>query len=195
MSVRARLVFAVALAACKQSTPPPSPGAPADCAKVAEIVATYEVGSTAAAEARSAAVTRHRDACKAANVTVTEANCIAKATGTWDLMACAPKMFPQRATSDDCKTVATKMRASIIADMPKEVGSAGVAMVDKMMAVIEASCAEDNWPTAFRTCILDAKPEELVGSKKCEGLLPQELQFKMGERLKPIVKPDAPPPP
>jgi hypothetical protein len=195
-SSRAALATLLLVACNQSSTPPPAPESAADCAKVAEIVTNYELGAGAKADARTAAVARHREACKTAGLTVADANCIAKAKGTWDLMACAPKMFPQRATGGDCKAVAAKMRDSIVADLPKDMGSAGLAMVDKMIVVIEQSCSDDNWPAEFRTCILDAKPEELVGTskkRKCDDMLPHEMQLKMGERLKPIIIRDMPP--
>jgi len=193
--VRSLLVLACALVACnQQGTPPPSPTAPADCAKVSAIVTMFELGPDAKSEIRNAAIDRHRDECTNAKLTVTEANCMAKAKNTWELMACAPAMFPQRASVGDCKAVGAKMRDVIAASMPKDVGSAGSAMVEKMMVVVEASCTEDSWPAEYRKCIIDAKLEELTGdSKKCEGLLSDKLRVKMGERLKPIVNPSAPP--
>src|SRR5262249_24898116 len=125
-----------------------------------------------------------------------------------DLFGCAPALFPERGAAgsgsaaptatapppapappkDECDAIAQKMRGAIIADMPKDTGSAGVAMVDKMLVAIAQSCREDSWPDAFKTCIMKATDAELVSSKKCEDVLPHDLQLKMGERLKPIIQ-------
>ncbi len=181
-------VLVLAVAACNQkSTPPPSPDAPADCDKVSEIITNFELGPAAKPETRTPVVANHREDCAAAKINVREATCIAKATSTWELMECAPRLFPQRASSTDCKAVAVRMREAIIADMPPSVGSAGVAMVDKMLGVMEASCREDNWPASFRECITAVPPGNIAAFKKCDDVLPQDMQLKLGERLKPIV--------
>ena len=180
--------LAVVVAACNSSgTPPPSPNAPADCVKVAEIVANFELGPGAKPDVRTPVVAKHHESCKSASVTAGQATCIAKAKATWDMIECAPAMFPARAADGECKAVTGRMREGILVDIPPGTGSAGTAMVDKMMAVIEASCREDSWPTDYRKCVTSAPAADHAAVKKCGDLLPQATQFKLGERLKPIV--------
>jgi len=177
------------LVACKeQGSSKIAANAPADCAKVGAILAGFEVGPGAQPDAHAASVAKHRDACKTQNLNAAEATCMANATSSWQAMECAPRMFPERATGGDCKAVAARIREAIMGDMAKAVGSAGTAMVDKMVPVIESSCRDDNWPAAYRTCVLGAKAGDMAAFKACDTQLPQELQVKMGERLKPIVQ-------
>ncbi len=201
-SVAVALLFASGgLVACKeQGSSKVAANAPADCAKVGEILATFETGAGAQPDVRAAAVTKHRDACKTHNMNAAEATCMANAKSSWQAMECAPRMFPERATGGDCKAVAARIREAIMGDMAKAVGSAGIAMVDKMVPIIESSCRDDNWPAAYRTCVIGAKPGDMATFKACDTQLPQELQVKMGERLKPVVqatldKPTDPAPP
>jgi hypothetical protein len=185
----ALLVASGGVVACKeQGSSKVAANAPADCAKVGEILATFELGAGAQPDARATSVAKYRDACKTHNMNAAEATCVAKATSTWQAIDCAPRMFPDRAATTDCRAVAARTREAILGDMPKEVGSAGLAMVDKMVPIIEASCRDDNWPAAYRTCVVGAKPGDMGAFKACDEKLPQELQLKMGERLKPIVQ-------
>ncbi len=186
--------LATVLAACNSSTPPPSPNAPADCAKVGAIVASFELGPGATPDARAPVVEKYQASCKALSLTALEATCIAKAKATWDMFECAPRMFPDRATGGDCKAVTARMREGILADMPAA-GSSGTAMVDRMMVVIEASCRDDNWPKGYRSCVLSAPAGDSSAVQNCGDLLPQESQLKMGERLKVVVQGSAAVPP
>jgi hypothetical protein len=188
-------VLALVLGAAQSSKP--ADQKPADCDKAAEHLANFEIGTAATPEVRAPVVTRHRGACVEARLTAAEATCIATSETTWSAIECAPRMFPQRATGDECAAVSGRMREAILADMPDDIGSAGVAMVDKMLPVIETSCREDNWPATYRRCVIGSKPGDMASFKTCDGMLPQPLQFRMGERLKPIVAPgnEAPPRP
>jgi hypothetical protein len=174
-----------ALAACNEPGPKVSgKGAEqANCASTAEVVTRFELGLGATPEQRAPVLARYTKACEEARLTPAEGSCIARATTTWAAIECAPRMFPQRAQSSDCKSVVARIRDSVLADMPKETGSAGVAMVDRMMVVMAAACTEDNWPLDYRNCVLSKSV------KSCELMLPQELQVKLGKRLEPIVKP------
>jgi hypothetical protein len=184
----------VLLAACKEAPTPPSPTAPADCTKVAEIVSNFELGPGAKPEQRTPVVAKNLEGCKAAGVTVAEATCVAKAKDTWAVKACVPKMFgvPTAAVAptgtNDCKSTTLRMREAIVADLPKDSGSAGLAMVDRMLVAIEAGCIEDGWPPAYRDCIVGAPSGDKVAFEKCEPLLTGELRMKLGERLKPIIQ-------
>jgi len=186
----------VLLAACKEAPAPPSPTAAADCTKVAEIVTNFELGPAAKPDMRSTAVARNLASCKDTGVTVAEATCIAKAKDTWAVKACAPKMFgvPTPAGSgsavatNDCKSTTLRMREAIVADLPKDGGSAGIAMVDRMLVAIEAGCVQDGWPAEYRDCIVAAPVGNKAAFETCESLLPGELRVKLGERLKPIIQ-------
>lgn len=167
---------------------------------MAEIVTSFELGPGAKPETRASAVARHLASCRDNGVTVAEATCIATAKDTWAVKACAPKMFgvptagsgsalaPTPAATNDCKSTTLRMREAIIADLPKDGGSAGVAMVDRMLVAIEAGCVQDGWPAAYRDCVVAAPSGDKAALEKCEPLLPGELRVKLGERLKPIIQ-------
>lgn len=191
MRLRSLALVFLASASCNQggSSQPP-PGARADCTKTAELLASFESGTAATPEVRAQSVARQQQACVDANLTADEATCISKATSTWQAIECAPRMFPQRAaapSSSDCVAVTGKMRERILSELGTNVGSSGLAMVEKMLPVIQSSCRDDNWPLAYRECITRANPADPNTFAACETSLPQELQVKLGERLKPVV--------
>lgn len=158
----------------------------ADCDKVAEILANFELGPAGKPEARPPIIAKHKQACLDHNLTAVEATCMATVSSTWELIDCAPRMFPQRSTAADCKPVAVRMRQGVRAEMPKEIGTAHHAMLDAMMAAMETACLEDNWPDDYRKCVLAAKPDDHVAFTACD--LPSKLEVQLGERLKPIVR-------
>lgn len=173
-----------ALVACQGSEKTASSPS-ADCTRIAETLATFELGTSAAADARAPAVAKHRAACESTKVTADEARCLAGAKDTWAARACLPRMFPaptQTGATVGCSIVATRMREAVRI----EVGSAGssaMAAVEKMLPVIQRSCEEDGWPAPVLDCIGRGKPGDIAAFQACSNQLPKEMQEKAAQRL------------
>jgi hypothetical protein len=180
------LVLLTVLLACNE--PGPSQSGPANaCARTAERLASFELGPTASTN-RVPTVAKHRAACDAAKLTDAEHGCIANAKDTWTALACAPRMFPDKkaaapADPADCKQVIVRTRAAVEAGMPADSGSAGVAMIDKMMTIMEKACTEDGWPAPVRACVLATPVGNMAALQQCNARLPQDMQDKLTARM------------
>lgn len=162
----------------------------ADCARVAETLATFELGPTASAEARAPVVAKHRTACEATKVTATEAACLDRATDTWAARACLPRMFPPppagvgaNVAATGCATVIDRMRAAVMQQVGSD-GSAAEAALDRMLPVIQTACEQDRWPAAVVDCIARTQPGDITGFQACSSQLPKQLQDKLEHRLR-----------
>lgn len=172
------------LVACNE--PGPSPKAVSgDCARVADQLASLETGGATAPAQRAPVVAKHRAACDAANLTAVEMACIGRAKDTWSAIGCAPRMFPEAKTDGviDCTQVVARTRAASESEMPADTGSAGSAMLDKMMAIVDKACREDNWPEAHRRCVMSTRVGDMKGLQACNQTLPAELQEKLTQRM------------
>jgi hypothetical protein len=179
------VVASLGLGALACNQPGPAQTGPDNaCARTAERLASFELGPTASTN-RVPTVAKHRAACEAAQLTAPEHGCIANAKDTWTAIACVPRMFPGRTpvTLADCKRVIERTRAAVASDMPAQTGSAGAAMLDKMMDVMERSCTEDGWPESVRTCVLATRAGDLAALQKCNTQLPAEMQQKLEQRM------------
>ncbi len=170
----------VALIACQRTDGDPPKGPLASCDKVAELLASIELGNYASPEQRAPAVAHHKQACTTAKVTEEEAACLARARDTWSAVSCVPRMFPKPAPGGDCKEVATRVRQSI---QQTSIGSDAQKLIDKMMPAMEASCIADSWPKPLVACIVAAKPGDLGALEKCNELMPKALQDKLQQRM------------
>jgi hypothetical protein len=188
------VVLWLALAGCQQG-PSKLDTTSGSCARSAELVASFEVGPQATAEQRSASVARHRLACESAALTAAEHTCIARATDTWSVRACAPRMFEPAARGGtaaaagtgveaSCSEVMARMQAAIVATMPADASGGGAKMLDRMMAVMTTACSEDGWPDALKRCVVATKPGDMPALQACNENMPQHLQDKLAERMR-----------
>jgi hypothetical protein len=152
------------------------------CARTAERFTGFEMGS--ASTNRVPTVHRYVTACNAAKLTPAEHNCIANAHDTWTAIACVPRMFPDRgpAALGDCKQVIGRTRAAVAGKM-QGAGSAGTAMIDKMMTIMETSCVEDGWPESVRSCVLQTQAGDMDALQKCNQTLPPDMLEKLQKRI------------
>jgi hypothetical protein len=171
--MRLALAATLVLVGCQANEDRPPPTGAADCGRVGDTLARYELGPVASREQRTPVATEYRDRCIAAHVSRTEAECLFRATDTWKARDCVPSMFKGEHAGGDCKAVAARMNAAVKA-------TAENSAIEKMLPAIEVSCEQDHWPTEIKQCILSAKPDEIA---KCNGLLSQELQNKMAQRM------------
>lgn len=180
------------LVACNEPWPPPKASA-ASCAQLAQQLASLELGTAAKPEQRAPVVAKHRASCETANVTPAEMACFAKANDTWSAIACAPRMFEDTGTlQTECKQVISRMRIAVSGTMPADTGSAGAAMVDKMMAIMQTACVDDRWPASLRACVMATRPGDMPALQACNAQLPQDMQQNLSKRLaQGMAPPDA----
>lgn len=202
--MRAALALLAFAAVGCQRTDATSAGA--DCARVADTLATFELGPAATPDARAPVVAKHRTACESTKVTAAEATCLGRATDTWAARACLPRMFPPppgggtgNVAATGCATVVDRMRVAVMQEVGSE-GSAAEAVLDRMLPIIQSACEQDRWPAAVVDCIARTKPGDMSAFQACANQLPKELQDKLGQKLlaaqeQPAQPPAAPSPP
>lgn len=173
---------------------------PADCQQVADILASFDLGNYAEAEARDPAVARYKAACEKVYVSKEQGECFTKATDKAAAELCAPAMFatqkveieagsgakPAGGTAD-CATIAEKIRGQ----MGKQMGNADPQtqqMFTKVIAIVRESCEQDAWPPAFKSCVI-AAGDSSDAMNKCSTDMPPALQQKMTERMAKAMQP------
>lgn len=168
--------------ACQRT---PSAPATADCTRVAETLATFELGTNATPDQRVPVVAKYRAACESTHVTGAEAACLYAAKDTWAARACLPRMFaapPASAVSAGCTTAMTRMREAV----QHEIGSGGeaaMAAVDQMLPIYREACERDGWPAAVLDCIARTQPGDMTAFQTCANQLPADQQQKLAQRL------------
>jgi hypothetical protein len=156
-----------------------------DCARVAETLTSFEVGTAATPEQRTPVVAKHRAACESTKVTADEAACLGKATDTWAARACLPRMFAAASATGStagCAMFVTRMREAVMTEVGSQ-GSAAAEAIDQMLPVIRQSCEQDVWPAAVLDCVGRSKPGDMTALQTCANQLPQQMQEKMAQRL------------
>ena len=156
---------------------------PADCAKVAEALASFDLGNYAPPEQRAPVVARYKTSCETAMVSKDEGACLDKATDKYSANACLPSMFPPPGAGSgtgDCVEVVQRVRQAVLSDVA---GTDAQKMIDQMLPAMQASCTEDAWPEPLKQCIIAAKPGDKAGLEKCNELMPKTLQDKLQQRM------------
>lgn len=157
---------------------------PADCKKVAEGLASMELGNYAAKDKRAPVVAGYRARCDEAKVSEEEGECLAAARTEWAAVKCVPRMFPDQKTgsSSDCKQVGEKVQA-VLAKLTAQTNSPELAqMTDIAGRVLVESCTEDEWPKSLIDCILDSPLDE-GAMEQCQSNAPPDLNQKIQARL------------
>lgn len=159
---------------------------PADCTDVAEGLASLDLGNYAEPEERSPVVAKYKAACEKAYVSKEEGECLDKARDKWSAGQCAPRMFPEMAStaSGDCKQVAARVESL----MKQQVQGVNDPQMQSWFAttvrVMQQSCEEDHWPDAVKKCILAAPDASGADPMQaCNQQFPPALQTKLQERL------------
>jgi len=188
-SFLALLTFALGGAACQRSDKGAAT-APADCARVADTLASFELGPAAKPDARAAAVATHKAACESAKVTHAEASCLYAAKDTWAARACLPRIFPLKPQQVDgtCATVAARMREATT----KDVGSAAAAVVarlDQLLPALQSACEQDKWPASVVNCVAAGAPGDSAAFSNCMLQLAPDLQQRLTARFQAAMQP------
>lgn len=178
-TVELAALLLVGAGGCQRTRPPA-----ADCGAVAELLVSLELGNYAAPEERAATLPAKRALCEQQRISADEAACLAKATDTWSAGDCLPRMFP-RAERGECEPVVAKLRAVLTS---AGAGSPNaVPMVEKVLAVLARSCAEDAWPEELRRCILAAPTADPSAFDGCEQVTPPALRAKLEARMRQLA--------
>jgi hypothetical protein len=169
----------VLLAGCQRTDPAQT--AASNCAKVAEQLASFEVGAHAPPAQRAQAVAKHRAACESVGITGDEVACLDRARDTWAARACLPKLFPAHAAAG-CGTFTARLRQAVQAQAGAD-SAASLAAIDGMLPIMKASCEQDHWPASILSCVAEAAPGDMNAFQRCSALLSKDLQDKLSTRL------------
>jgi len=157
---------------------------PAECQGLADQLASMELGNYAELDVRAPVVATYKAACEKAYVSKEEGACIEKATSKYDAAQCAPRMFPELASSGtgDCAQVVTKIRVTMMSQAGATLDPSMQQTVERILKAAQESCEQDAWPDALKKCVLDATGGiDAMGS--CNAQTPPALQQKIQERL------------
>lgn len=156
---------------------------PADCQAVAEQLTSFELGNYAEPEDRAPVVARFQGACEAAMVTKEEGQCLDKARDKWTASQCAPRLFPELASSStgDCGAIVDRVRAAITKQAAYVSDPKMKGWFERTMAIMQESCTQDHWPDSVKKCMLSSDPATLTTA--CNQQMPPALQQRLQERL------------
>ena len=156
----------------------------ADCQDVGEQLASIDLGNYAEPEDRAPVVARYKAACEAAVLSRDEQQCLDRTRDRWSAAQCAPRMFPDLASSStgDCGAIAARVRAAV----QKQASYLGDPRMknwfDRTVTVMQESCEQDRWPDALKKCML-AGDELAAMTQACNQQTPPALRQKLQERL------------
>lgn len=160
----------------------------ADCARVADQLASLELGNYAPREQRATVVAAKRAACETAKVSQDEAKCIAGARDRAGVARCVPRMFPEitgvrgGSADDACDRIASTMRRLLTASMPTTADAKTVQRIDAAMSVVRTSCGTDGWPDVFKACLLAATAAADLDA--CKAQMPAGLEATLEARMR-----------
>lgn len=157
---------------------------PADCQPIADQLASMELGNYAEPEVRAPIVANYKAACDKAYVSKEEGACIAAAHTKQDAATCAPRMFPELASSGtgDCPTVVQKIRSTMMSQVGATLDPSMQQTYERILKAAQESCVTDAWPDALKKCVLDAMGG-IDAMSQCNAKTPPALQQKIQQRL------------
>jgi hypothetical protein len=159
---------------------------PADCAAVAETLASLDLGNYADVEERAPVIAKYRASCEQVHVTKEEGVCLDKVRDKWSAAQCAPRLFPELASGNtsDCAQVATKIRASMGQQAAAFQNDPKMSKwFETTIKIVQQSCEQDKWPDAVKRCALASSPNDANALQACNQQMPPALQQKMQERM------------
>lgn len=159
---------------------------PADCKLVGETLASMDLGNYAEPEQRAPVVTKYEAACTKARISKEEGECLDKAKDKWSAGQCAPRMFPEMAStnSGDCKLVVAKVESIMKGSLQGQDNPQMQQWFGTTLRVLQQSCEQDAWPDSLKKCVLMAQggPGQ-DAMQACNQQFPPALQTKLQERL------------
>lgn len=163
---------------------------PADCAKVAEKLASYRLGNYAPREERARVIGELTGTCEEARLSVDEGKCILEAESRLEIAQCPRPLLEELAgDKDGCKSVGEQV-ARFFVDAFSQQGTGDRGKVEKfapeIAAAISASCVDDAWPDAPKRCFMVAASFDDMGD--CQDAFPDELKDRVEKRLMPVIE-------
>lgn len=164
----------------------------ADCTDVGEQLASIDLGNYAEPEARAPVVARYKAACETAMLSRDEQQCLDRTRDRWSAARCAPRMFPDLASSStgDCGAIAGRVRAAMQKQASYLSDPRMKTWFDRTMTVMQESCEQDHWPDALKKCML-AGDELAAMTQACNQQTPPALRQRLQERMNQAMQ-DAP---
>jgi hypothetical protein len=159
----------------------------ADCGPIAEDLTSMDLGNYAEPETREPVVAKYKAQCEQAMITKEEGACLDKTRDKWAAAQCAPRLFPELASSGDtgqCAAIAQKVAAG----MQKQVNYGNNPQMkswfDITIRVFQESCEQDKWPDTLKRCALASDmSQNPMGMTGCEKEIPPGATQKMQQRL------------
>ncbi len=168
---------------------------PADCVKVAEGLASYDLGNYAEPEERAPAVAAYKASCEKAYVTKEQGECFEKAADKTAAMMCAPFMFAAekvpgvaRTGGGDCTKVVARIKQTMQGQISQVTDRQTLDMMAKAMTVMQESCELDVWPDALKTCIM-AAGDGTDAMSQCNLHMTPDVQQKFADRMMKMMQP------
>jgi hypothetical protein len=162
---------------------------PADCAPVAQKLASYRLGNYAPREERDKVVGELTAACEAAMLSVEEGKCITDATSRYEVAKCPrPLLAELQGDADGCKGVGETMAKALLdgfATSPEQ-KRAAEPLIPELTAALTSSCVEDLWPDAAKQCVMSAKDFQAMGN--CDDAFGKDAFDRIGKRLMPVLE-------
>ncbi len=162
---------------------------PADCAPVAQKLASYRLGNYAPREERARVLAELTEACTAARLSIDEGKCIVDATSRLDVAKCPrPLLAELQGDADGCKSVAEALARGLLEGFATDPGQrrAVEPLLPELTSAMAAACVEDLWPEAGKQCVLAAKSFELMG--RCDDAFGKDTFDRIGKRLMPVLE-------
>ncbi|MCA9674112.1 MAG: hypothetical protein KC464_03640, partial [Myxococcales bacterium] len=161
---------------------------PADCAPVAEKLASYRLGNYAPRDERAKVVGELTAQCQAAKLTVDEGACIVKAQSRYDVAKCPRPLLEELvADGDGCQVAAATVTRVLLQELGQGGDPARVeALRPKLEAALADSCVSDLWPEEAKRCITGATSSRDMS--RCEKVFPRDLGDRIGQRIKPLLE-------
>ncbi len=160
---------------------------PADCAPIAEQLASFELGNYAEPEARAPVVAKYKTQCETSMVSKEEGTCMAQAHDKWAAAQCVPRMFPDLASTSDtgqCDAISQKISAALDKQTNYGNNPQMKGWLDTTIRVVKESCLQDHWPDALKHCVLATNmPQNPMAFQGCEKDMPPELTQKVQQRM------------
>jgi hypothetical protein len=156
----------------------------ADCQDVGEQLASIDLGNYAEPEDRAPVVARYKAACEAAVLSRDEQQCVDRTRDRWSAARCAPRMFPELASSStgDCGAIVARVRAAMQKQASYFSDPRMKTWFDRTMTVMQESCEQDHWPDELKKCML-AGDELAAMTQACNQQTPPALRQRLQERL------------
>jgi hypothetical protein len=156
----------------------------ADCQDVGEQLASFDLGNYAEPEDRAPVVARYQAACEVAMLSRDEQHCIDRTRDRWSAAQCAPRLFPDLASSStgNCGAIVARVRAATQKQAAYLSDPRMKTWFDRTVTVMQESCEQDHWPDALKKCML-AGNELAAMTQACNQQTPPALRQRLQERL------------